>query len=127
MCFKEYFRSGQRHLSRHLYFEFHVDKAMWQKASKLTVVDDRGQTGMAPEWPESPDLNDMGQGLSENYRQWRIDYHLQVDTVEAIDPVPHVRMIIRLESTNDNKSNKISWRLTSMKKWFKMLQPSSGF
>ncbi|KAG4283175.1 hypothetical protein FPRO06_09848 [Fusarium proliferatum] len=68
----------------HLYFEFHVDKAVWQKTFK-----DRGQA-MAPEWPwpESPNLNDMSQGLSMGYRQWRIDYRLPVDVAQFVYAVP---------------------------------------
>ncbi|KAF5543364.1 hypothetical protein FNAPI_9686 [Fusarium napiforme] len=68
----------------HLYFEYHVDKAMWQK----TFND--SEDGMAPEWPwsESPNPNDMSQGLSHMYRQWRIDYNQPVDLAESIIPFP---------------------------------------
>ncbi|KAF5600433.1 hypothetical protein FPANT_2448 [Fusarium pseudoanthophilum] len=68
----------------HLYFEYHVDRVMWQETFN------ESEDGMTPEWPwsESPNPNDMSQGLSHMYRQWRIDYHQPVDLEESITPFP---------------------------------------
>ncbi|KAG5829895.1 hypothetical protein H9Q74_000048 [Fusarium xylarioides] len=67
----------------HLYFEYHVDKAMWQK-----TFGNHGHD-TTPKWPwsHSPNPNDMSQGLSQMYRQWRIDHRLPVDLAECMDPL----------------------------------------
>ncbi|KAF5533448.1 hypothetical protein FMEXI_11830 [Fusarium mexicanum] len=59
-----------------VYFEYVVDKTLWQNIFKCHGV------RPAPAWPwkPGPDDKDMSGGMSEFYKQWRIENNLPVAT-----------------------------------------------
>ncbi|KAF4456117.1 hypothetical protein F53441_1672 [Fusarium austroafricanum] len=62
-----------------VFFEYHVDRGVW-----LTTYMPLGND--APKWPwdEKPSKEDMSQGISHAYRQWRVDNGLPVRPAESV-------------------------------------------
>ncbi|KAF5663340.1 hypothetical protein FDENT_13168 [Fusarium denticulatum] len=76
-----------------VYFEYMVDKTLWHNIFKNYGI------CPAPAWPwkPGPDDNDMSGGMSEFYKQWRIENELPIPTPQQEEDSSSDLWITRVE------------------------------